>query len=321
MIPIPQYPLYSASIALRNGHQVDYYLDEQNGWSLDMRHLEKTLADARAKGIKVNGMVLINPGNPTGQVLSREDMHKVVNFCAKNKLVLMSDEVYQDNVYDENTEFVSARRAAYETGLLDMDAIELVSFHSTSKGLYGECGHRGGYMELLGIDPNVKEQLYKLASSTLCPNMDGQIMVDLMVRGPEPGTESYEKHLEQTSKVFESLKRRAKVVAEGLNSIPGFSCQPAQGAMYCFPSVEIPEAARKEAKKEGVTPDVFYALSLLDATGICVVPACGFGQREGRHGFRTTFLPSEEEMSRAVELFRRHHEAFCKKYDATSVAA
>jgi len=74
MIPIPQYPLYTASIALRNGHAVNYYLDEEKGWSIDIDHLEESLAKAEEEGIKVNGFVLINPGNPTGQVLSREAM-------------------------------------------------------------------------------------------------------------------------------------------------------------------------------------------------------------------------------------------------------
>ena len=127
---------------------------------------------------------MINPGNPTGQVLTREAVEDVVKFCAKHKLVLLSDEVYQDNVYDENSEFVSAKRAAWDCGLLEENSIELVSFHSTSKGLYGECGHRGGYMEVIGMDSRVEGHLYKLASSGLCPNLDGQILMDLMVRGP-----------------------------------------------------------------------------------------------------------------------------------------
>jgi aspartate/methionine/tyrosine aminotransferase len=235
--------------------------------------------------------------------------------------VLLADEVYQENIYDDNAEFVSAKRAAWETGLLEQDAIELVSFHSTSKGLYGECGHRGGYMELVGFDEKVKGHLYKLASSGLCPNLDGQIMMDLMVRGPQPGTESYEKHEAERSAIFNSLKSRAKLVAEGLDSIPGFHCNPAQGAMYCFPSVDIPEAAVKEAEAKGQTPDTLYALSVLENTGICVVPASGFHQKPGRYGFRTTFLPPEEEMKRAVALFRRHHEDFCKKYAEEPVAA
>jgi alanine transaminase len=313
MIPIPQYPLYSATVALKKAHQVDYFLDEENGWSMNMDHLKDSLETARAKGINVNGFILINPGNPTGRVLSREAMHNVVEFCANNQLVLLSDEVYQDNVYDG--EFVSAKRAAYETGLLEQDAIELVSFHSTSKGLFGECGYRGGYMEVVGMDKRVESHLYKLASSALCPNLNGQIMVDLMVRGPKKGTPSYDSHCQQKKEIFESLKRRAKLVTDGLNEIPGFSCQAAQGSMYCFPSIELPNAALEEAKRQNMDPDTFYALSLLESTGICVVPASGFGQREGRHGFRTTFLPSEQEMKRAVDLFRQHHEEFCARYD------
>ena len=313
MIPIPQYPLYSATIALKNAHQVDYFLDEANGWTMNMDHLEESLASARSKGINVNGFVLINPGNPTGQVLTRQAMHNIVEFCASHQLVLLSDEVYQDNVYDG--EFVSAKRAAYETGLLDKDAIELVSFHSTSKGLYGECGHRGGYMEVVGMDKRVESHLYKLASASLCPNLDGQIMMDLMVRGPEEGTASYESYHRQRKEIFESLKRKAKFMADSLNAIPGFSCQPAQGSMYCFPSIELPDKAIEDAKCQKLDPDTFYAMSLLESTGICVVPASGFGQRKGRHGFRTTFLPSEQEMARAVGLIRQHHEEFCARYD------
>mmetsp|Transcript_8368 Transcript_8368/g.11256 ORF Transcript_8368/g.11256 Transcript_8368/m.11256 type:complete len:412 (+) Transcript_8368:218-1453(+) len=316
MLPIPQYPIYSATIDLLGGHKVGYYLDETKGWDLNMEELERSLRDAKKRGIKVNSFVLINPGNPTGQVLSKKAVQDIVKFCAKHKLVLLADEVYQENVYDDNAKFVSCKKAASDTGLLKDDAIELVSFHSTSKGLFGECGRRGGYMELVGIDPAVKDQIYKLASSGLCSGLPGQIMMSLMVRGPKPGDVSYESHEKEKAAIFASLKRRSKIVSEGLNSIPGFSCQAAQGSMYCFPSVEIPEGAQKAAAEEGVPPDTLYAISLLENTGICVVPASGFGQKPGRFGFRTTFLPSEKEMERAVELFAKHHEEFCAKYDA-----
>ena len=135
-----------------------------------------------------------------------------------------------------------------------------------------------------------------------------------MCRGPKPGDESYESHEAEKAAIFDSLKRRAKIVEEGLDAIPGFSCQPAQGAMYCFPSVEIPQGAIDEALKQGTTPDTLYALSLLERTGICVVPASGFGQEEGRYGFRTTFLPSEEDMAASVKAMKVHHEEFCARY-------
>lgn len=67
MIPIPQYPIYSALLDLHNGQQVPYYLDEDRCWDINIRELERSLTEAREAGINVVGMVLINPGNPTGQ--------------------------------------------------------------------------------------------------------------------------------------------------------------------------------------------------------------------------------------------------------------
>lgn len=315
MIPIPQYPIYSATIGLLGGQQVGYYLDEKNGWDTNMKELERSLKDAQDKGIVVNSFVLINPGNPTGAILSRKALKDIVKFCAKHKLVLLADEVYQENIYDDNAEFISCKRVVNELGFIEDGSIELASFHSTSKGLYGECGRRGGYMELVGFDPKVKDHLYKLASSGLCSGLPGQIMTSLMVRGPPKDGPSYQSHSAEKDAILGSLKRRSRIVSKGLDAIDGFSCQTAQGAMYCFPSVEIPDKAAEEATRQGLSPDTVYAISLLESTGICVVPASGFGQEKGRFGFRTTFLPSEEEMERAVGLFKQHHEDFCKRYE------
>lgn len=247
-------------------------------------------------------------------MLSKDGVQNVVRFCAANDLVLMSDEVYQENVYDA-TPFYSAKRGAYDCGLLEDNKLQLVSFHSASKGVFGECGRRGGYMELVGFDQSVKDVFYKLASSNLCSSISGQIMVSLMVRGPAKGDESFERHEQEKSMIFESLKRRAKMVQAGLNAVEGMSCQPAQGAMYCFPSIEVPDGAIEAAAEQGMAPDTFYALSLLERTGVCVVPASGFGQRKGRFGFRTTFLPQEEDLSNAVDAIRQHHEEFFLRYN------
>lgn len=313
MIPIPQYPLYSATISLLRGHGVGYYLDEDHGWELNVEELERAYREAVDSGLQVTSLVLINPGNPSGSVLTRDNLHAVVRFCARHNLVLLADEVYQENVY-EGAEFVSCKRAAYETGLLDDDALELVSFHSTSKGVFGECGRRGGYMELVGIDPAVKDEIYKLASSNLCSTVSGQVMTSLMCRGPAPGDESFESHEAEKRAIWESLQRRSRIVSEGLNRIPGFSCQPATGSMYCFPAVDMPEAARSAAERARITPDTLYALDLLEHTGICVVPASGFKQREGRFGFRTTFLPCEADMADAVDKIAAHYQDFCERY-------
>lgn len=171
-------------------------------------------------------------------------------------------------------------------------------------------------MELVGFDEAVEAHIYKLASSSLCSTVTGQVMTSLMVRGPEPGDESYESHKAEQAAIYEQLKRNAQLVSKGLNSIEGFSCQPAQGAMYIFPRIEMPQGAIDAAQRLGTTPDALYAVSLLETTGICVVPASGFGQEEGRFGFRTTFLPSEAEMAKCVEAIAEHYKAFLKKYKA-----
>ena len=155
-------------------------------------------------------------------------------------------------------------------------------------------------------------KLYKLASAELCSGVTGQVMTSLMVRPPQPGDESYPLYKKETEHIFNGLKERARKLVDGLNKIPGITCQPAEGAMYAFPRVEVPQGAIDKAKELGTTPDNLYALSLLEETGICVVPASGFGQEKGRVGFRTTFLP--ETLDQAIDLFAKHHEKFVNEY-------
>lgn len=139
-------------------------------------------------------------------------------------------------------------------------------------------------------------------------------MTSLMVRPPQPGDESYEQFKMENETIYNGLKERGEKLVEGLNSIPGITCVKAEGAMYAFPRVEVPQGAIDKAKELGTTPDNLYALSLLEETGICVVPASGFGQAKGRVGFRTTFL--HPDTLSAIDLFAKHHEKFVKQYSS-----
>jgi len=146
MVPIPQYPLYSASIALYGGQLVPYYLDEERGWALDMAEMRRSLETAKAKGICVRALVFINPGNPTGQCLSEQNLRDLITFCYESRLVLMADEVYQENIYNSRLPFISARKVLGSMPEPIKSGLELCSFHTVSKGAWGECGMRGGYM-------------------------------------------------------------------------------------------------------------------------------------------------------------------------------
>lgn len=70
MIPVPQYPLYSASITLNNGTAVPYYLDESKGWQFDLQDAERAVNEAKKKGLNVKAIAVINPGNPTGAIFN-----------------------------------------------------------------------------------------------------------------------------------------------------------------------------------------------------------------------------------------------------------
>ncbi len=313
MIPIPQYPLYSATIPLLGGKQVPYYLDEANNWTMRVSELEQAMTRAREQGVHPRGLVVINPGNPTGQCLEHRDMEAILDFAARHKLVLLADEVYQDNVYASKP-FLSFKKVLHGMGTQHRHNVELLSFHSVSKGMLGECGKRGGYLEMTNIDPAVVEQYYKLSSIGLCPNVTGQLVVSLMVNPPRPGEPSHTLYHQERSASYDSLKRRAELVVKQLNQLEGIQCNPAEGAMYAFPRITIPRRAVELAKAEGHAPDAWYCLQLLARTGMVVVPGSGFGQQPDTFHFRTTFLPPEESIQNVLNDFKSFHTDFMNKY-------
>jgi len=297
LIPLPQYPLYSATIALYEGTAVPYELDEASDWGLSPATLEASFATAVARGIRPRAVVVINPGNPTGAVLDEANVEAVLRFARAHDLAVLADEVYQDNVYRQGARFHSFAKVMARLGLAD---VSLFSFHSTSKGYLGECGHRGGYVECRNVPEQVQAELTKLQSVALCANTAGQIVLYLQVRPPRPGGPSRALWERERREVLELLARKAGIVERGLNAVPGIHCQPVAGAMYAFPRLTLPP---------GVT-DVDYCMALLEETGICVVDGSGFGQAAGTWHLRTTILPPLEQIEALVRRLGEFHARF-----------
>ncbi|KAL6011426.1 Glutamate--glyoxylate aminotransferase 2 [Asimina triloba] len=235
LVPVPQYPLYSATISLFGGSLVPYYLDESANWGLDANNLREAVAQAQYKGITV----LFDMGPP----ISKE--------------------------------------------------VQLVSFHTVSKGYWGECGQRGGYFEMTNIPPQM----------------------GLMVNPPKPGDISYLKFVTESKAILESLRKRAHIMTDGFNSCRNVVCNFTEGAMYSFPQIRLPPRAIEAAKQAGKVPDVFYCLKLLEATGISTVPGSGFGQKEGVFHLRTTILPAEEDMPAIMASFKKFNDEFMDQYE------
>lgn len=314
LIPIPQYPLYTASLALNNSHALPYYLDEKSGWSTNTKEIESVVINSREKGIKPSVLVVINPGNPTGAVLSKDAIKEIFQIAAKYGIMIIADEVYQENIFGDNIKFHSMKKVLRELqrdhpGLFD--DVQLASLHSTSKGVSGECGQRGGYMELIGFTHEVRQVILKLASISLCPVVTGQALVDLMVSPPKPGDESYVKDRAERKLIHDELHKRSTKLWETFNRLEGIQCQRPQGAMYLFPQLILPYKAVQRALHEEMSPDEFYCKELLENTGICTVPGTGFGQVPGTYHLRTTFLAPGTEW---IERWEKFHKEFYNNY-------
>ncbi len=143
-------------------------------------------------------------------------------------------------------------------------------------------------------------EVIKLQSVSLCANAAGQVVTFLMVRPPAPGDPSHARWAAERRETLESLGRRARLLEEGLNAVPGIHCNAVAGAMYAFPRITLPP---------GVT-DEEYCVALLERTGICVVPGSGFGQAPGTWHFRTTILPPVAQIAAVVERLGAFHREF-----------
>ena len=318
MIPIPQYPLYSASIALYGGKQIGYFLDEENRWRLSENALTESITGAIRSGIHPVAITVINPGNPTGAVLPYDNIKMIIGFARTHRLAILADEVYQENVYGKGCKFYSFAKVMSDVGEKD---VSLASFHSVSKGLLGECGHRGGYAEFRNIPDDVLSEIIKLQSISLCSNVPGQIATYVMVSPPQPGDESYDLYVREKNSVYAALKAKAELLGNRINQIKGMSVTIPEGAMYAFVKFELPpdphidvramspeQHSEYEAKR-----DTEYCLALLEEKGICVVPGSGFGQVAGTLHFRTTFLPPSDEIEDVVVKLKEFHEMYCEK--------
>ncbi|KAJ8713759.1 hypothetical protein PYW07_014129 [Mythimna separata] len=312
MIPVPQYPLYPAALAEYGLGQVDYYLNEDKNWSVERTELERAYVEG-SKTHDVRALVVINPGNPTGQVLSEENMKGIVEFAQKYGLFVLADEVNQENVYAEGSKFTSFKKIIMDMGP-PYNETELASFMSISKGYMGECGLRGGWMELVNMDPDVQANLYKAISAMRCPNTIGQCIIDMVARPPHPSEPSYDQWMQEKSGVLNSLEERSKMVVDTFNKMVGFTCNGVQGAMFAFPRIDLPLKAVVAARADKQSPDVFYAFKLLEETGICIVPGSRFGQLPGTHHFRTSILPQTELLREMLDYMELFHGKFTLQF-------
>ncbi|EFU68492.1 MAG: pyridoxal phosphate-dependent aminotransferase [Aggregatibacter segnis] len=275
LIPMPDYPLWTAAATLAGGKAVHYLCDEQADWFPDVEDI-KSKVTSRTKAI-----VVINPNNPTGAVYSKELLLDIVEVARQNNLIIFADEIYDKILYDGA---VHHHIAALAPDLLT------VTFNGLSKA-YRVAGFRQGWMILNGPKKHAKgyiEGLDMLASMRLCANVPMQHAIQTALGGYQSINEFIlpgGRLLEQRNKAYELL-----------NQIPGISCTKPMGALYMFPKIDI--------KKFNMYDDEKMVFDLLAQEKVLLVHGRGFNWHSPDH-FRIVTLPYVHQIEEALGKFAR----------------
>ena len=270
LLPMPDYPLWTACATLAGGHPVHYVCDEEAEWYPD-------LDDIRAKVTpRTKAIVIINPNNPTGALYPREMLQEIVDVARKHQLMIFSDEIYDRLVFD-GEEHVSIASMAPD--------LFCVTFSGLSKS-HMIAGYRIGWMVLSGNRDCARDFILgidMLSNMRLCSNVPAQSIVQTALWGHQ----SVESYVVPGGRVYE----QREYVYNALNSIDGITAVKPKGGFYIFPKID--------AKKFNITNDEQFALDLLHEKKILLVPGKGFNWQQPDH-FRVVYLPRIEVLSECM---------------------
>ena len=286
LVPMPDYPLWTAAVTLAGGTARHYMCDEQSDWLPDIDDIEaKITANTR-------GIVIINPNNPTGALYPPEFLQRLVEVARHHKLVIFADEIYDKVLYDGNTHTSIASLA---------DDVLFVTFNGLSKN-YRTCGYRAGWMVVSGEKRHAQdyiEGLNMLASMRLCANVPGQLAIQTALGG-------YQSINDLVAPTGRLCKQR-DLAYKLLTDIPGVTCTKPAAALYLFPKLD--------PKIYPIADDQQFILDLLLDEKVLLVQGSGFNWKQPDH-FRVVFLPNVDDLTEAMGRIARFLEHYRKQHGA-----
>ncbi|WP_460460142.1 pyridoxal phosphate-dependent aminotransferase [Angustibacter peucedani] len=270
LIPAPDYPLWTAAVSLAGGRPVHYRCDESAGWQPDLDDL------AAKVGPRTRAVVVINPNNPTGAVYGQPVLEGIVEVARRHGLVVMSDEIYDQILYDDAQHVATASLA---------DDVLCLTFNGLSKA-YRLAGFRSGWLVVSGPTSDARsyvEGLSILANMRLCANVPAQHAVATALGGRHG--------LDELVLPGGRLREQRDTALALLREIPGVTCVEPQGALYLFPRLD-PEVYR-------VDDDQQLVLDLLREQHLLLVQGTGFNWPDPDH-LRIVTLPHVEDLRDAM---------------------
>jgi alanine-synthesizing transaminase len=273
LVPSPDYPLWSAAVALNGGIARHYRCREDNGFVPDIDHME-SLVNSRTKAV-----VVINPNNPSGAVYDQETLQKIVELAEKHGLVVMSDEIYDRMVYDEAV-FIPLATLATD--------VVCLTFSGLSK-IYRACGYRVGWCVFSGDLDSAADYIHGmelLAALRLCSNVPGQWAVQTALGG----FQSIDQLVAPDGRLYQSRQ----AVIDRVAGSDFLHLERPMGAMYAF--------LRLDERFSDKIDDQAFALELLENHHVLVAPGSSFNTPYTDH-FRITTLPDTETINTVFDRF------------------
>ncbi|MBI0427224.1 aminotransferase class I/II-fold pyridoxal phosphate-dependent enzyme [Psychrobacter sp. NG27] len=280
LIPMPDYPLWTAAANLAGGTAVHYRCNEEDNWHPDIEDIKSKITS------KTKGIVVINPNNPTGSLYSDELLNQIIEVAKEHDLIIMADEIYDRILYDDNVHTPMSTLT---------DEVLVLSYNGLSKS-HRIAGFRSGWMMVSGRKQHAAdfiEGLDMLASMRLCSNVQGQYAIQTAMGG-------HQSMQDLTSETGRLYKQREMAVSR-LNAIKGISCTMPQGAFYCFPKMD--------PAVYPITDDMDFMMDLLIDENVLMVQGTGFNWDKPDH-FRLVFLPNLLDLENAMDRLDRF---FAKK--------
>ena len=284
LVPAPDYPLWTASVALSGGTPVHYLCDEGSDWMPDIADIRRKITP------QTKAIVVINPNNPTGALYSDELLLSIVELARQHQLIVFADEIYDKTLYDGATHTSIAALA---------DDVLFVTFNGLSKN-YRSCGYRAGWMVVSGEKRHALdyiEGLNMLASMRLCSNTPGQLAIQTALGGYQ----SIKDLVAPTGR----LCRQRDLAHKLLSEIPGVSVVKPKAALYMFPKLD--------PKMYPVADDQQLAYELLAEEKVLIVQGTGFNWAHPDH-FRLVFLPNSDDLSEAIGRIARFLDHYRKRH-------
>ncbi|MBF0776970.1 aminotransferase [Streptococcus azizii] len=275
LVPMPDYPLWTAAVSLAGGHAVHYVCDEAADWYPDLEDMESKIT-ARTKAL-----ILINPNNPTGALYPKEILEGIVAIARRHELIIFSDEIYDRMVFDGAVHIPIATLAP---------DLFVVTMNGLSKS-HRICGFRVGWMVLSGPKRHVKgyiEGLNMLSNMRLCSNVLAQQVVQTSLGGYQ----SVDKLLMPGGRLYE----QREFITKAITDIPGLSAVKPKAGLYIFPKID------REMYR--IEDDEQFVLDFLKQEKILLVHGRGFNWKEPDH-FRIVYLPRVDELAEIQEKMMR----------------